>query len=42
MKYFLMIQYVVEKKLKELKNKFEENRNYELKKHLNKDYMDNT
>lgn len=42
MKYFLMIQYVVEKKLKELKNKFEENRDYELKKHLNKDYMDNT
>lgn len=42
MKYFLMIQYVVEKKSKELKNKFEENRDYELKKHLNKDYMDNT
>ena len=42
MKYFPMIQYVVEKKSKELKNKFEENRDYELKKHLNKDYMDNT
>ena len=42
MKYFLVIQYVVEKKSKELKNKFEENRDYELKKHLNKDYMDNT
>ena len=42
MKYFPMIQYAVEKKSKELKNKFEENRDYELKKHLNKDYMDNT
>ncbi len=42
MKYFPMIQYVVEKKSKEHKNKFEENHDYEPKMHLNKDYMDNT